>query len=90
MKLVKRRSGGLMEMRGLHEPDSSQRSQLHHSPMSWYEIAPRPSRGHALTLAGNGVRWSPPTHVVRESSGNAGAGRLAVDRGHVASSALSL
>eukprot|EP00966_Prymnesium_polylepis_P238522 5516098-Prymnesium_polylepis.1 len=59
MKLVMRRSGGLMEMSGLHEPDSSQRSQLQPSPKSWYMIAPRASLDMALTLAGNGVRWRP-------------------------------
>eukprot|EP00966_Prymnesium_polylepis_P314774 7273206-Prymnesium_polylepis.1 len=52
MKLVNRRSGGLMEMSGLHEPDSSQRSQLRPSPMSRYTIAPRPSE--AMPLA---YRW---------------------------------
>eukprot|EP00966_Prymnesium_polylepis_P202303 4686784-Prymnesium_polylepis.1 len=35
MKLVKWRSDGGMEMGGSHAPDSSQRSQLQPSPMSW-------------------------------------------------------
>eukprot|EP00966_Prymnesium_polylepis_P302540 6989486-Prymnesium_polylepis.2 len=33
-KLVMRRSGGLMKMGGLHEPDSSQRSQLQPAPLA--------------------------------------------------------
>eukprot|EP00966_Prymnesium_polylepis_P330342 7386000-Prymnesium_polylepis.1 len=61
MKVVKRRSDGLMEMGGLHELNSSQRSQLQPSPKSWYVIAPRPSLDMALTLAGNGVGWSAPS-----------------------------
>eukprot|EP00966_Prymnesium_polylepis_P076905 1782230-Prymnesium_polylepis.1 len=42
-------------MGGLHAPDSSQRSQLHHSPMSWYTVAQRASEAMALSLAGNVV-----------------------------------
>eukprot|EP00966_Prymnesium_polylepis_P209385 4850578-Prymnesium_polylepis.1 len=60
MKLVKRRSDGVMEMGGLHVADSSQRSQLQLSPKSWDTMAPRPSLDIALTLAENGVRCVPP------------------------------
>eukprot|EP00966_Prymnesium_polylepis_P034125 793447-Prymnesium_polylepis.1 len=61
-------------MGGLHEPDSSQRSQLHHSPMSWYTIAPRASEAMALTLARNGVRWPPPNNAVNYTLYSTGYG----------------
>eukprot|EP00966_Prymnesium_polylepis_P037754 876445-Prymnesium_polylepis.1 len=51
-----------VEMGGLHDVDSSQRSQhgsqLHPSPMSWGTIAPRPSEAMLLSLAEKGVRWT--------------------------------
>eukprot|EP00966_Prymnesium_polylepis_P184921 4285827-Prymnesium_polylepis.1 len=61
MKLVKWRSDGGMEMGGPHAPDSSQRSQLQPSPMSWYTMAPTSEGlGAAMPLTWAEKTWSSP------------------------------
>eukprot|EP00966_Prymnesium_polylepis_P017696 407583-Prymnesium_polylepis.1 len=56
-----------MEAGGLHAADSSAASQLHPSQSAWRQAAPRPSRGHGLTLE-NGVRCVPSTGTCRPAN----------------------